>query len=585
MRARPLPEREPSTSDSVYFTPREQSDASFPAPQPLSPPPLTNDEAKKAAVLIQRNYRGYRERRELAGLSTNAVSRRWSDAVNEAQWRLLNTPRPRAERAAAHTSPNSTLSTDARRRASAREGTRSTFAHSEWKRLLQVARRADNDDTASEDEMDPSWSEAQQESFRQKRKAEKSKREEYARTMGLEYFLEMVDEKHRYGSHLRAYHAVWQQADTNENFFYWLDYGDGTEVEVMSCSRDVLERDQVRYLNREERARYLVKVDGEGRLRWAKNNEKITTSYEFKDSLEGVVPASDTTTPVFRESVHGRRHPQQDPDSVNAVDHERRRSPSSVGRPTSSLSSNSGSSKSVDSVAEGQHYVNQELEQTHGIKKVKYVSAGALLNHLLQKTTRKNTWIFVADTSFRLYIGIKQSGAFQHSSFLQGSRVAAAGLIKVKDGQLRRLSPLSGHYRPPTRNFRAFVHSMNEAKVDMSRVSISRSYAVLLGLEGYMKTKKQVKEGLTNMQHKAEEVLDPESAREREERTKDKSESARKEKEFLEKQRTSEEARRHESGFVGRFKELGRKMRKSEPSTPVVDTTNVGTSPVSSKQK
>lgn len=29
-----------------------------------------------------------------------------------------------------------------------------------------------------------------------------------------------------------------------------------------------------------------------------------------------------------------------------------------------------------------------------------------------------------------------------------GGRVAAAGLIRIKRGQLRRLSPLSGHYAP-----------------------------------------------------------------------------------------------------------------------------------------
>jgi hypothetical protein len=47
-----------------------------------------------------------------------------------------------------------------------------------------------------------------------------------------------------------------------------------------------------------------------------------------------------------------------------------------------------------------------------------------------------------SDTSFRLYVGYKQSGAFQHSSFLHGSRIAAAGIIKIKHGQLRKLSPL-----------------------------------------------------------------------------------------------------------------------------------------------
>lgn len=48
----------------------------------------------------------------------------------------------------------------------------------------------------------------------------------------------------------------------------------------------------------------------------------------------------------------------------------------------------------------------------------------------------------VADTSFRIYIGIKEPGAFQHSSFLRGGRISAAGMLKIKNGQLRSLAPL-----------------------------------------------------------------------------------------------------------------------------------------------
>lgn len=46
---------------------------------------------------------------------------------------------------------------------------------------------------------------------------------------------------------------------------------------------------------------------------------------------------------------------------------------------------------------------------------------------------------FVADRKNNLDIGIKQPGAFRHSSFPRGSRISAAGLITVKDGQLRIL--------------------------------------------------------------------------------------------------------------------------------------------------
>lgn len=128
------------------------------------------------------------------------------------------------------------------------------------------------------------------------------------------------------------------------------------------------------------------------------------------------------------------------------------------------------------------------------LKKAVHVSPKAVLSSLRGKSLKKeDMWIFVADTSFRLYIGIKQSGAFQHSSFLRGARIAAAGLIKVRDGQLRSLAPLSGHYRPPAANFRAFIHSLQDRAVDMSHVSISKSYAVLAGIEGYSRTKRKVR--------------------------------------------------------------------------------------------
>jgi hypothetical protein len=37
----------------------------------------------------------------------------------------------------------------------------------------------------------------------------------------------------------------------------------------------------------------------------------------------------------------------------------------------------------------------------------------------------------VSDMKNNLYVGIKQTGTFQHSSFLFGSQVTSAGLIKA----------------------------------------------------------------------------------------------------------------------------------------------------------
>jgi hypothetical protein len=155
----------------------------------------------------------------------------------------------------------------------------------------------------------------------------------------------------------------------------------------------------------------------------------------------------------------------------------------------------------------------------------------------------------VADTSFRLYIGIKQSGAFQHSSFLHGARISAAGLVRIKEGQLRRLSPLSGHYRPPTKNFRAFVHNMQDHGVDMSRVSISRSYAVLVGLEAYVKTRRKVKKGVGAVKDAETKVVHPQAYEKKIEEQKDNSQSAQRERQLLADQAEKEEAERKEKSW------------------------------------
>jgi len=87
-----------------------------------------------------------------------------------------------------------------------------------------------------------------------------------------------------------------------------------------------------------------------------------------------------------------------------------------------------------------------------------------------------------------------ETGNFQHSSFLSGGMVTSAGLIKVKDGQLRRLSPLSGHYRTSVGHFRQFCEILHERGADMSRVRIGKEEAVLKAVETLGKSKKKQKE-------------------------------------------------------------------------------------------
>jgi hypothetical protein len=118
---------------------------------------------------------------------------------------------------------------------------------------------------------------------------------------------------------------------------------------------------------------------------------------------------------------------------------------------------------------------------------------------------------------------------------------------------LRRLSPLSGHYRPPTKNFRAFVHNMQDNGVDMSRVSISRSYAVLVGLEAYVKTRRKVKKGVGAVKDAETKVIHPEVYEKKVEEQKDNSKSAQRERQLLADQAEKEEAQRKEKSWRRRI--------------------------------
>ena len=379
----------------------------------------------------------------------------------------------------------------------------------------------------------------------------RERRKATAKMMDLNYFLEMVDQKHRHGSNLRKYHAHWQTQETNQSFFYWLDYGDGKDLSLEICSRDRLNKMQVRYLSREERLQYMVTVNSDGLLTWAKNGELVWTKDElFKDSMKGIVPTNDQT-PAYKYNVPPEGHTSND---------------------TSTSESEEDESTKPD---EGEQYINEDFHRAKGPAKLQHLSSGVIFNHMIRSSLQKgHKWIFVADASFRLYIGYKQAGAFQHSSFLHGSRILAAGQIKVKRGQLRRISPLSGHYRPPVKNFRAFVENLKDAGVDMSRVSISQSYAVLVGLEGYKKSRKSMKTAEADIIRQKDKLMHPEKVQAEEAAKTDKSQSAQKEKEYLEKQRLEDRRTEQQSspkGSGGRISRLFKHMRLKDDK-PSVDT-------------
>ncbi|KAJ5818195.1 hypothetical protein N7474_003786 [Penicillium riverlandense] len=400
-------------------------------------------EKEQAAKTIQRIYRGYRTRRELNGLGLSANAR-WTEVLKDIHWTQLHDPKKSDD-----------ISN------SSEKGNETPEARQKWYRAVSVAMQAgsnnDNNNNNSSKSAKDHNPDDQPVSRHDILPIQTSKQ------MDLQYFLEMVDLKHRHGSNLRAYHAEWKKCPTTQNFFYWLDYGDGRDINLEKRPRERLEREQVRYLSREERRKYLVSVDRAGLLRWAKNGELVTTDgNRFRDSLEGVVPVDDPA-PRFMGNERAE---------------------------TSSDSSSASAEAESQDVTGAKHTSGKQGEKK---LRSKLAHPAAILSHLVGKPSTTEEWIFVADTAFRLYIGIKDSGTFQHSSFLRGGRISAAGTIKVHEGQLRSLKPLSGHYQPAAANFRAFSHALQNQGVDMSRVSMSKSYAMLAGIAGYSRTRRKVR--------------------------------------------------------------------------------------------
>lgn len=264
-------------------------------------------------------------------------------------------------------------------------------ARRKWLDAAEIARRAASDDRSpsqssgsseeSEDDLSVTTTQETPQMIEKKRQST-TKRRNNAKMMDLQYWLEMVDQKHRYGSNLRKYHNYWKtQTTSNQNFFYWLDQGDGKDVELEECSRERLDKEQVRYLSREERLNYLVKVNEEGLLIWAKNGERVWTKDElYKDSIKGIVPTSDST-PKFKYNIA----PNEESSSSSSSDEDN--------------DEEDGEEDDIDNTAgdEGERYVNEDFHRAKGPAKLKYVGPAVLFNHMIRTSLKKgHKWIFVS---------------------------------------------------------------------------------------------------------------------------------------------------------------------------------------------
>ncbi|OEL31326.1 IQ domain-containing protein IQM2 [Dichanthelium oligosanthes] len=73
-------------------------------------------------------------------------------------------------------------------------------------------------------------------------------KDDKAQKLALQHWLEAIDPRHRYGHNLHYYYDCWLQCESKEPFFYWLDVGEGKEINLERCPRSKLLSQCIKYL-------------------------------------------------------------------------------------------------------------------------------------------------------------------------------------------------------------------------------------------------------------------------------------------------------------------------------------------------
>jgi len=121
------------------------------------------------------------------------------------------------------------------------------------------------------------------------------------------------------------------------------------------------------------------------------------------------------------------------------------------------------------------NYLSPEQRKHYQVEiyngKLFYEQTGELV-HTGNSDNLDERWIFVMSPYGRLYVGKKQRGVFQHSSFLAGGATIAAGRLCIHKGVLQLMEAHSGHYRPSPENFELLIRMLIERGADLSLAKV-----------------------------------------------------------------------------------------------------------------
>ncbi|KAJ7971521.1 IQ domain-containing protein [Quillaja saponaria] len=126
-----------------------------------------------------------------------------------------------------------------------------------------------------------------------------------AQKLAFQHWIEAIDPRHRYGHSLHMYYKEWCKADAVQPFFYWLDIGDGKDVDLKDLPRSKLRQQCIKYLGPQERENYEYIVV-EGKIIRKQTGELLDTNkglkYIFVMSTSKKLYAGEKQKGIFHHS-------------------------------------------------------------------------------------------------------------------------------------------------------------------------------------------------------------------------------------------------------------------------------------------